>query len=79
MENINRLRERLAIMLCEENDRKKQKERKKRKMSRAALYTKDRMDGMTGVEIAKKYGVSHQAVYKACIEYRKKGGAEDGK
>lgn len=76
MENINHLRARLAVILCQE--KKQEKERKKRKMKRAELYMKDRMDGMTCVAIAKKYGVTHQAVSKACIKYRKRTEAEDG-
>lgn len=66
MENINDIRLRVAIMLCEE------KKRKKRKAVRAELYMKDRMDGMTVLEIAKKYGVSHQAVYKGLSRCRKR-------
>lgn len=78
MENINHLRARLAVILCQRKDRKKSV---KRKMDRAELYMKDRMDGMTCVAIAKKYGVTHQAVSKACRNYNKRMEmrAEDGK
>ena len=72
MANINDLRFRLAIMRSDE------RKRKKRKPSKAELYMKDRADGMTCVAVAKKYGVTHQAVSKACRRYRKKMEVEDG-
>ena len=75
MENIDSLRFRLALMLSDERKRKKQKP------SKAELYMKDRADGMTCVAVAKKYGVTHQAVSKACRRYRRRmeQEAEDGK
>ena len=78
MANINQLRDRLAVMLCQRKDRKKPV---KRKMDRAELYMKDRLDGMTCVAIAKKYGVTHQAVSNACRNYNKRMEMreEDGK
>lgn len=39
------------------------------KRTKADLYMQDRMSGMTHAEIAKKYGVSHQAVQQACARY----------
>lgn len=63
MAKIDRLRVQLAIMLLE---------KRQRKTPRAELYMKDRMDGMTYVSIAEKYGVSHQAVMRACARYRKR-------
>ena len=66
MADINRLREQLAEILCEK------KKRKKRKTERSEMYMKDRLDGMTYTAIAKKYGVSHQAVSKACARYRRR-------
>lgn len=66
MENINNIKLRVATMLLD----KEMQKRKKRKAQKAELYMKDRMDGMTCVAIAKKYGVSHQAVSKACAKYR---------
>ena len=66
MANIDEIRFRVAVMLSDE------KKRKKRKMCKWELYMKDRMDGMTVLEIAKKYGVSHQAVYKGLCRCRKR-------
>lgn len=79
MENIESLRYRLFEMRTKEKELRKQKQSKK--PSKAELYIKDRESGMSGIAIAKKYGVTHQAVYKACIEYRKRmeRRAEDGK
>ena len=78
MENINHLRCRLAVMLCQKRNTNK---RVKRKADRAEIYMKDRMDGMTCVAIAKKYGVTRQAVSKACLNYKKRTEmrAKDGK
>lgn len=75
MANINEIKQRVAMMLSQK------KPRKKRKAEKAELYMKDRMDGMTCVAIAKKYGVSRQAVSKSCIKYRRRmeQEAEDGK
>ena len=70
MANIDQIRERVAIMLLEKEKLKQQK--RKRKPIKAELYTKDRKNGMTVFEIAKKYGVSHQAVYKGLGRYRKR-------
>ena len=72
MESIHSLRFRLAIMRSDE------RKRKKRKSTKAELYMKDRADGMTVLEIAKKHGVSHQAVYKGLGRCRKRMEAENG-
>lgn len=64
METIESLRYRLYEM--------KSKQRSGKKPSKAELYIKDRENGMSGIAIAKKYGVTHQAVYKACIKYKKR-------
>ena len=64
MESIESLRYRLYEMKSQAKERKKP--------SKAELYIKDRENGMSGVAIAKKYGVTHQAVYKACAKYRKR-------
>ena len=65
--NINDLRKRLATMLDKE---------KKREMPRAELYMKDRLVGMSYSAIAKKHGVSYQAVRKACARYCKRMGID---
>lgn len=64
MANINELRFRLAIMLSNK--------RKQRPAPKWELYARERMSGMKCVEIAKKYGVSHQAVSNAWAKYRKR-------
>ena len=70
MANINRIRKRLHEILTQ---RELQKAPTYPKQER---YMKDRMSGMTYTAIAKKYGVSHQAVSKACARYRKRIGLE---
>lgn len=71
MADINNLRERLAAIL------EQQQAGKPRKYEKQEMYMKDRLDGMTYTAIAKKYGVSHQAVSKACARYRKRMGLEE--
>lgn len=66
MENINQLRQRLWAIRSQQTKCRK----KYGKYTTAELYMKDRLAGMTYTAIAKKYGVSHQAVSKACARYR---------
>ena len=81
MANIHDLRLRLAIIRAKQEEAEKEA-RKPIKPSRGELYMKEYLSGMTYAAIARKYGVSRQAVCKACAIYRrrmdqKREGAED--
>ena len=72
MANIDEIRLRVAKMVLEKQNQKMKQKLKKCKPVRAEAYMKDRLDGMTFTAIAKKHGVSHQAVSQACARYKRR-------
>ena len=82
MANIHRLRAKLAEIL--EQQKEERTKFNPKMYEKQERYMKDRLSGMTYSAIARKYGVSRQAVSKSCAKYRnrvglEKEGAEDGK
>jgi transposase-like protein len=75
MADITRIKKRLHDILLQREIQKVQKKREKT-YPKQERYMKDRMSGMTYIAIAKKYGVSRQAVSKSCAKYRKRMGLE---
>lgn len=69
MADITLLREKLALIRHQQKQEQMKRKMKSSKELKGALYTKDRLDGMTYTAIGKKYGVSQQAVSRACSRY----------